>query len=135
MKTRWTTLISLVVATAALAPVARAEDGDWDLIGRHVLRLSATVGGKTPQQRTAKLDERLNEVLSLSDTPLRPEDIVIKMMNGSPSVVAKGILLVTATAKDAELQGTTAEKLSQMWLSSIRKTIPQMSPRVNLSGA
>ena len=125
---------ALALAALVLAPSAHAE-AVWAIAGKQVLRLSATVGGLTPEKRVEMMDQRVNEMLSKGDGTLTAADITVKEFAGAFAIAVHGDILVTATPKDAEAQHTTSEKLARTWLTAVRNTLPQLAPRVNKRGA
>jgi hypothetical protein len=110
-------------------------DAVWSVAGKQVLRLHATVGGKTPEKRVEMLDSRVTEILSKGDGTLGSADIVLKKEKGSVYIEVQKQVLVTVAPEDASANHTTREKLAQVWLANIRKTLPQLAPRVNKRGA
>jgi hypothetical protein len=50
-------------------------------------------------------------------------------------IAVRGELLVTVGKSDAEASLMTEERLGKHWLSSIRKIVPQLTPKVNTRGA
>jgi hypothetical protein len=130
-------LLILVLAgfgAAALADLDRAERSVWGVAGKEVLSISVAAGGLSPAERIERLDERLNEILSQSDDPLRPEEIVLGPGNGFVRILARKTLLVTVSEADARSHHATCDGLAKTWLSNLRKTLPQLSPRVNVKG-
>lgn len=128
--------LAAAVAALCLASARPAQaDAVWSVAGKQVLRMRAAVGGMTPDRRVEELDTRLNNVLSRLDSPLKPSDIVVGRRAGSIVILARGDLLVTVTLQDADANRTTPGKLARAWLTNMRKTLPQLSPRVNPQGA
>lgn len=118
------------------APAAGQQDGAiWSVAGREVLHLRATVANMTPRKRVEELDERLTNILSKTEAPLLASDIVIKREKGILSITVRGDLLVTVAAEDAAANHMKPEKLARIWLSNIRKSVPQLSPKENRRGA
>jgi len=137
---RWTTALlalqfTLIVGVAAQAPDGPDASEVWSVAGKVVLRLHATVGDKTPKRRVELLDERLTEMLSKAERPIGVDDIEMQESGGDVTITVCGDLLVTVLPGDASPNKTTPQKLGRMWLSSLRKTVPLLSPRVNRGGA
>lgn len=128
-------LIPAISLIAISFTQASRADAVWAIAGKQVLRLSASIGGLSPEKRVEMIDERVNEFLSKGDTTLSAADITIKENGGTFTVLVRGDVLVTATGKDAVAQHTTSEKLARTWLTAIRNTLPQLAPRVNKRGA
>ncbi|NUQ70336.1 MAG: hypothetical protein HUU17_05880 [Chthonomonadales bacterium] len=123
-----------------LAPLAYAQDSvaapaAWSVANRIVLRLHATVGTMTPQQRVEELESRLTELLSTVERPIGIADIELVTTGNTVSIEVCGSLLVTVLPGDARPNRSTAEGLGRQWTSNLRKTIPLLSPRVNKGGA
>jgi hypothetical protein len=118
------------------APAPAAQDGAiWSVAGREVLHLRVGFANMTPRRRVEELDERLNDILSKADGPLQASEIVLKKDKGTLTITVRGDLLVTVTAEDAAANHMKPEKLGRIWLSNIRKTVPQLSPKENRRGA
>jgi hypothetical protein len=127
--------LALVVGAAAQGPEDPARPEVWSVAGKVVLRLHATVGDVTPRRRVELLDERLTEILSKVERPIGVADIEMHEAGSDVTITVCGDLLVTVLPGDAAPNKTTPAKLGRMWLSSLRKTVPLLSPRVNRGGA
>jgi len=131
-------MVAVLAFSLVLAIGARAtpdESAVWSVAGKEVLRLHATVGAMTPLLRVEEVDHRLNEILSKADAPITSADILAHNDKGTVYISINGDLLVTVDGNDAAPNHMTPDKLVQVWLSNIRKTVPQLSPRVNRGGA
>jgi|SRR5579872_3610184 len=126
--------VSILAALALTPCAARAEEAVWSVAGKQVLRLHASAGDWTPQQRVEALDERVNEILS-KDGTLRANEIVLQHTHGQVYITVRGTVLVTVLPGDAEPNHTSREKLAQVWLTNLRNTLPLLAPRVNQHGA
>lgn len=132
---RMAPLLMGAACIAFLPMVCRADDAVWSVAGRQVLRLHATAGGMTPQERVEALDERLTNILSEGETRLGAEDIALKTSNGEVIITVRNKLLVTVTRQDAEANSTTPQELGRRWLVNLRNTLPLLAPRLNKHGA
>jgi hypothetical protein len=130
-----TILIAAILALTLFSLNTARADAVWSVAGKQVLRLHATVGGKSPEKRVEMLDERVTEILSRGDGTLGSADIVLKREKGSVYIEVQKQVLVTVAPEDAAANHTTREKLAHVWLANIRKTLPQLAPRVNKRGA
>jgi hypothetical protein len=130
-----TVCAGLLYGQSAMADAERASEAVWSIAGSQVLRLRATVGEMTPRQRVEELDRRLYEILSKVDGPLPADQITLERRAGSLCIAVRGELLVTVGKSDAEASLMTEERLGKHWLSSIRKIVPQLTPKVNTRGA
>ena len=127
-------LAAVALGSASLAVRAAADPCVWALAGREVLRIHAGAAGLTPQKRVEALDERMNEILSRCEGSIAAAEIVISTENKVVRILVRGELLITATSADAAANRTTPERLARTWLSALRKTIPQITPRPNEHG-
>ncbi len=130
-----TVCVGLLYSQSAMADAERASEAVWSIAGSQVLRLRATVGEMTPRQRVEELDRRLYEILSKVDGPLPADQITLERRAGALCIAVRGELLVTVGKSDAEASLMTEERLGKHWLSSIRKIVPQLTPKVNTRGA
>ena len=129
-----TILIAAILTLTLFTLNTARADAVWSVAGKQVLRLHATVGGKSPEKRVEMLDERVTEILSRGDGTLGSADIVLKREKGSVYIEVQGQVLVTVAPDDAAANHTTREKLAHVWLANIRKTLPQIAPRLNKRG-
>lgn len=137
MRTPFGTLFAVAAiasGTAGLTSRAAADPCVWALAGREVLRIHAGAAGLTPQKRVEALDERMNEILSKCEGSIAAAEIVISTESKVVRILVRGELLITATAADAAANHTTPDRLARTWLSALRKTIPQITPRPNEHG-
>ncbi|MGC8669444.1 MAG: hypothetical protein ACP5VE_15160 [Chthonomonadales bacterium] len=136
MTVRGIGLVALGAVCIASVPLrCRADDAVWSVAGRQVLRLHATAGGMTPQERVEALDERLTNILSEGEARLGAEDIALKTLGGEVVITVRNRLLVTVTRQDAEANSTTPQELGRRWLVNLRNTLPLLAPRLNKHGA
>ena len=80
------------------------------------------------------MDERVTNLLS-KHSVVTAADIVIRRERGLVFISAFGDVLVTVTPEDASANNTSRERLAHTWLTNLRGTLPQLSPRVNKRGA
>jgi hypothetical protein len=138
---------TLIVATLLVvgmpAPGAQASTGAdqadrpevWAVAGKEVLRFRVAAGGMTPRQRVEELDTRMTNILSKVERAIGVADVEMELQGPTARITVCGDLLVTVLPDDAGANKTTVEKLGRSWLTNIRKTVPQLSPRVNRGGA
>ncbi len=112
---------------AAASPAA--PPADLTLGNEVVLRLRASAGGLTPQQRIGTVESRLVNVLS---TPgLRPSDVVVYTpAKGAPVIYALGRRLITVDTATVKAAGTPNIKPLAV-ATSWAKRFQQVLPRVN----
>ncbi len=131
------TLLSLcaLLLQGGATPAQAPEEATWSVAGREVLHIRATVANMTPRQRVEELDDRLNNMLSKADGPIMASNIVVKHIKGAVCIMVNGDLLITVSDIDATANRMKVDKLAHVWLSNIRKTVPQLSPKENRRGA
>jgi len=134
LRRMWAAAIT-ALCIAWVPAVCRADDAVWSIAGKQVLRLHATAGGMTPQERVDALDERLTNILSQGEVRLGAEDIALSTSNGEVVITVRNKLLVTVTRQDAEANNTSPQELGRRWLVNLRNTLPLLAPRLNKHGA
>lgn len=125
---RWSlTAAFLLTAVGGGARAQDAAPADVTLGGEVVLRLRATAGGYTPQQRVGVIEERLTRTLAVPG--IKPSDTVVYSAPGKPPVIyVLGRRLITVDASTVKAAGGgTAMELATQWA----KRLQQLLPRVN----
>ena len=119
----------------AATPAAAASFADLTLGGYPVLRLRASAGGMTAQERVDRITERLTPLLGIPD--IRPSDIVVFLppvdshINRSPVIYALGRKLITvdkATVAAAGGGGTPLMMASK-WAARLQQVLPRVNWR------
>jgi len=112
---------------AATAPAA--VPADLTLGNEVVLRLRASAGGLTPQQRVGIVESRLVNVLGTPN--IRPSDVVVYTpAKGAPVIYALGRRLITVDTATVRAAGTPGAKPLDV-ATSWAKRFQQVLPRVN----
>jgi len=112
---------------AASAPAA--APADLTLGNEVVLRLRASAGGMTPQQRVGTVEGRLANVLGTPN--IRPSDVVVYApAKGAPVIYALGRRLITVDTATVRAAGTPGAKPLTV-ATSWAKRFQQVLPRVN----
>ena len=93
----------------------------------HPIRVSA--GGFTPEQRVAKVNERLATIIARE--PLAPSNIRMRVVSGTPGIYVGRYLVISVTQADATYHRTTPRQLAQIWLREYRRVLPQARPDQN----
>jgi len=94
--------------------------------GMVILRLRATVAGKTPSQRMGILYERLNGIVS--DRTLKPGDYRAVKKGKDWAVYAGSHLFVTVTNEEAKANGAKPTQLAASWAQNLRKAVAAARP-------
>ena len=95
-----------------------------------LFRIHATVNGMSPKDRAEIVDSRLQDILA--EPKISPEDVrIVGSDKNSAKIMVKERLLVTVTKADGAANGVTTQKQAQMWLDSLRKTLPKVNAKPN----
>lgn len=117
--------------SAAAAPAASTDAGaaDVTLGGEVVLRLRASAGGMTPQQRVDTITSRLTSLLAIPK--ITPADVVVYTPPGkAPVIYALGHRLITVDAATVQAAGGgKALTLAQQWAARLQQVLPRVNYR------
>jgi hypothetical protein len=124
--------LGLAPARAAELPQAELEDvelaglegGQITLAGRVVAILTNTVGGLTGWERTLIVADRLNRQIRAG---LKPEEVVVRIVNRMPVVEAAGMTLVSVTGDDARVLQEQPQTLALRWARNLRAALGEDS--------
>ena len=94
--------------------------------GMVILRLRATIAGKTPQQRAGVLYERLNAIVS--DRTLKPGDYRAVQKGKTWEVYAGSNLFVTVTDEEAKANKAKPAQLAKTWAANLKKAVAAARP-------
>jgi hypothetical protein len=130
MQTRVFVSALLLAGCCLLSRPAHADDGDVAVGGVMLFRIHATVNGMSPKERADIVDTRLQDILAAP--VIKPEDVrIVGADKNSAKIMVKERLLVTVTKADGAANGVTTQKQAQMWLESLRKTLPKVNAKPN----
>lgn len=93
---------------------------------RLVMVISAGDQGRTPAQRVDAINARLVDIISTE--PLLPDRMRLSWRNGNEVILVGNHLLTEVTPADARANGATVSSLAHLWLSNLKKTLPQVRP-------
>lgn len=115
--------------TAASGPAA--PPADLTLGNEVVLRLRASAGGQTPQQRVGTVESRLANVLGTPN--IRPSDVVVYTpAKGAPVIYALGRRLITVDTATVRAAGTPGAKpidVATRWAKRFQQVLPRVNYR------
>jgi hypothetical protein len=115
--------------SVAALPAAPDQPADFDLGGQTILRLRASAGGMTPQQRIDAIEARLTPILSNPKIP--PSSVVVYTPVGLPPVIyVMGRRFITVDAATVASAGTPDAKPLSVAIGWA-KQLQQVLPRVN----
>jgi len=118
-----------------LPQVEGPKTADWAMSGYNIFTVRTSLDGRTPYMRTAVYDARLVEILSRVQTPpLRASDIRVIRHGSRNDICVRGYLLADVTERDARAAETTLPQLTDVWLRSARRVIPQVAPQPSQFG-
>lgn len=113
--------VAIFLILPACSTVWPAGSGDVWLGNSLVLRVRSDAGGYTVAQRVDALQLRANDLLkSGKDIPT----ITVRKSGKDAIVYAGDTLFVTVTPADAQANGTTTEKLANIWAGRLRAILP-----------
>jgi len=100
-------------------PVAtqKPEEAPVMLNNRVIIRVVAD-SGLSASERAGIIAERLEAVLQRTD---KPPYVVVKIIEGSPVLEAKGIFLLSVTNGDASASNTSVSILAGLWRDALEK--------------
>jgi hypothetical protein len=113
-------------AGAGMAETAAPQPEEIVAGGMVILRLRATVAGRTPSQRAGILYERLNGIVS--DRTLKPGDYRAMQKGKDWMVMAGSHLFVTVTDEEAKANKAKPTQLAATWAQNLRKAVAAARP-------
>lgn len=116
---------------AAPAPAAKAQSTEppaEEIVagGIVIMRVRGVVNGKTPQQRTGPLYERLNTIIS--DRSLKPGDYKAVKKGKDWLVMAGKTVFTTVTNEEAAINKAKPQQLATAWAKSLRRAVASARP-------
>ncbi len=132
-------LSAQTIKTVEIGKIAQVDDNSptvWGMSGMEMVKLTASVGGRTPIMRSETFDARTVEILTRTQAPpLRQSDIRAVSHNGKDYVTVRNYLLIDVLPQDARAAGTSTASLARKWAASVRRVLPQVAPTPNRFGA
>jgi hypothetical protein len=116
------------VVVAATAGAAAGGPGEVILGNEIVFRLRVPAGGLTLQQRGDLLQERLNEVLAITD--LNENDVTVLPTRYGPTIYVRGKKLLTVDNATAEASGMKPAPLARAWARRLAAVLPEVNVRL-----
>jgi len=115
---------AIFVTVLACSTVWPAGSGEVWLGNSIVLRVRCAAAGYTIDQRVNALQLRANDLLEAGkDIPT----ITVRKSGKDAVVYAGDTLFVTVTPADAQANGTTTEKLADIWAERLRTLLPKVT--------
>ena len=118
MRLHWVTTVA-VVALASLVAPAQQMPSDVAFGGEHFFRFRATVGGLTPEERAAALQERFTQVFLRLLTHRQPLIVSVRTQGAVRVIVVSGVPFATVTPADAAANHMTVKQLARVWQQNL----------------
>ena len=81
--------------------------------------------GLSPEQRTDKVQERLNMILSRG--PVHPKDITVGQVQGDWCVLYRGQRFLTADTATARQDDSQPQALATQWAAYLQRVLPPLT--------
>lgn len=133
---RWLVISIIAIASLVLgvASPALADIGDISVGGVWVCRITRGAGGLSLEQRVAKIDRQITEVLSLPGIDRRSLSVSVRPLGGSAAIVVAGITVITVTPEDAAGTRVTATQLALQWARRLATGLQRALPSTTFHG-
>ncbi len=113
----------------AVVPAHADSDGAVDVGGEHILTVRFASNGFSIKDRAEAITDRLTRILS--DSSLRPSDIVVSKSGKDAVIKVKDRLLVTVDLQTARFNQTTPLLLGESWAKHLRIVLQRVNVRQN----
>jgi hypothetical protein len=129
-----TSLMAMTIIPSAIAVVDDISVPELVIAGHVVMRLRATAGGLTSEERAYSLRQRLGPILTLPN--LTAEDVRVRQRREgqTASIYVRNRLLVTVDRNLAKANDTSIEGLAAHWARNLREALPRVNVAVRMSG-
>ena len=131
-----TTIQFLLAASALLGlmgTASAAQSGDISLAGQVVMRLRVGAGGLSLDERTALVQQRLIDLLSVTD--LSGSDVGVRPTRYGPTIYVRGRKFLTVDKETASASGTTPDLLAASWSKRLAQVLPSVNVRLGSTSA
>ncbi len=116
----------LAAAAIASAVPALANPGDVVQGSVFIMRINVPLGKLTVEKRAEIVQQRLIPIISI---PHLTSSMVHEKKDGHDIAIYVGKhLLITCTPADGKANGVSAKKQADMWVASLKKTLPELTP-------
>lgn len=127
-------IIAVGSLVLGLAYPALADIGDISVGGVWVCRITRGAGGLSLEQRVAKIDRQLTEVLSIPGTDRRSIPLSVRPLGQSAAIVVAGITVITVTPEDAAGTRVTTMELARQWARRLMAGLQRALPSTTFHG-
>ena len=127
-------IIAVGSLVLGLAYPALADIGDISVGGVWVCRITRGAGGLSLEQRVAKIDRQITEVLSIPGTDRRSISISVRPLGRSATIVVADITVITVTPADAAGAHVTTMELARQWARRLVAGLQRALPSTTFHG-
>ena len=118
--------VVIILLTVLACSIAWSEDTREVRIGDYLLlRIRCAAGGYTVDERVAALQQRVNNLLRGGK---QYSTISVRKSGTDANIYADDVFFMTVTPADGKANGTTAEKLANVWAERLRDLFPKSTP-------
>lgn len=102
------------------------------IAGHTVMRLRATAGGLSPQERAYDLRRRLGPILTLENLTANDVTIHQERPRQTASIYVRDRLLITVDQNLAKANNSSIANLAQQWANNLKTMLPQVNVSVRM---
>ena len=126
MRKNITMTVVIILLTVLACSIAWSQDTQEVRIGDYLLlRVRCPAGGYSIDERVAALQQRTNNLLK-GDKEY--STFSVKKSGTDANIYAEDMFFMTVTPADAKANGTTAEKLANIWAERLRVRFAKSTP-------
>ena len=126
MKKKIMMTVVIMLLTVLACSIAWSQDTQEVRIGDYLLlRVRCPAGGYTILERVAALQQRANNLLRAKKTFMA---FSVRMSGNDANIYTDNIFFMTVGPGDAKANGTTPEKLANIWAARLRGMFPKSTP-------
>ena len=126
MKKSITMIVASILLTLLACSIAWSEDVREVRIGDYLLlRIRCPAGGFSVDERVAALQQRANNLLKGGK---EYSTFSVRTSGTDANIYAEDVFFMTVTPADAKANGTTAEKLANIWAERLRVRFAKSTP-------
>ncbi len=119
-------------ATITTTPPMRSTFPELVIGGRAVMRLRATAGGLSPDERAYDLRRRLGPILTLPNLSANDVTVYQAKPNQTASIYVRNRLLIKVDRNLAQANSTSIGGLAIQWANNLRTALPQINVTVRM---
>ncbi|OFX33508.1 MAG: hypothetical protein A2Z07_11940 [Armatimonadetes bacterium RBG_16_67_12] len=127
-------IIAVGSLVLGLAYPALADIGDISVGGVWVCRITRGAGGLSLEQRVAKIDRQITEVLSIPGTDRRSLSVSVRPLGRSAAIVVADITVITVTPEDAAGTPVATMELARQWARRLVAGLQRALPSTTFHG-